>query len=189
MIQYKANKYLDVFDASGVGEDGCFDKSYVEDIQESTELWFNDMCRLFGAKKPKGLKPNVLMKPSISKAQMSEWLFTAIYVLDHCSNPLLSYADRDLKTLKDEKIDDQKKIIELQDRLIGKKEEELKSMKTAVKSELQSYSSVLQKSCVDALEPRKIAAAVVKTVSERKDRSGNVVVFGFPEQDNEVVES
>ena len=82
MIQYKANKYLDVFDASGVGEDGCFDKSYVEDIQESTELWFNDMCRLFGAKKPKGLKPNVLMKPSISKAQMSEWLFTAIYVLE-----------------------------------------------------------------------------------------------------------
>ena len=189
MIQFKANKYLDVFDASGVGEDGCFDKSYVDEIQESTELLFNDMCRMFGAKKPMDLKPNVLMKPSISGAQMSEWLFTAIYVLDHCSNPLLSYADRDVKTLKDEKIVDQKKIIELQDRLIGKKEEELKSMKTAVKSELQSYSSVLQKSCVDALEPRKIAAAVVKTVSEREDRSGNVVVFGVPEQDNEVVES
>ena len=65
-----------------------------------------------------------------------------------------------MKTLKDEKIDEQKKIIELQDRLIDKKEEELKSLKTAMKS----YSSVLQKGCVDALEPQKIAAAVVQTV-------------------------
>ena len=48
--------------------------------------------------------------------------------------------------LKDEKIDGQKKVIELQDRFIDKNEEKLiKSMKTAVKSELQSYSSVLQR--------------------------------------------
>ena len=46
MIQFKANKYLDVFDASGVGEDGCFDKSYVDEMQESTDLLFNDMCSL-----------------------------------------------------------------------------------------------------------------------------------------------
>ena len=54
--------------------------------------------------------------------------------------------------LNDEKIDGQKKVIELQDRFIDKNEEKLiKSIKTAVKSELQPYSSVLQKSSVDEL--------------------------------------
>ena len=147
------------------------------------------MCKMYGVKTPLDLLPNVLTKPSISKAQLSEWLFTTIYILDKCSTPLLSYAARDVKTLKDEKIDDQKKIIELQDKLINKKEEELQSMKTTVKSELQSYSSALQKSCVNALEPQKIAAAVAKTVTDKEDRSGNIVVFGVPEEVNEVVES
>ena len=189
MAQCKADKYLDIFDASGVGEDGCFVDHYVDEIKEASKLLFSDMCKMFGAKEPMDLLPNVLLKPSISKAQLSEWLFTTIYILDRCSIPLLSYAARDVKILKDEKIDDQKKVIELQDKLLGKKEEELQSMKTTVQSELQSYSSVLQKSCVDALEPRKIAAAVAKTVTDKEDRSGNIVVFGVPEEDNEVVET
>ena len=68
-----------------------------------------------------------------------------------------------MKTLKDEKIEDLK-IIKQLDKSIDKYKEELKSMKVAMKSELQSYSLVLQKSCVVALEPLKIAAPVVKTV-------------------------
>ena len=189
MTQCSADKYLDTFDVSGVGEDRIFDEDYVNEVKEASELLFGDMCKMYGVKTPLDLSPNVLTKPSISKAQLSEWLFTTIYILDKCSTPLLSYAARDVKTLKDEKIDDQKKIIELQDKLINKKEEELQSMKTTVKSELQSYSSALQKSCVDALEPQKIAAAVAKTVTDKEDRSGNIVVFGVPEEVNEVVES
>ena len=53
---------------------------------------------------------------------------------------------------------------------------------------MKSYSAVLQKSCTEALAPRKIAAAV-KSVEEKVDRSTNVIVFGVPEENNESVDS
>ena len=108
-------------------------------------------------------------------------------MLDRCSNPLLSYAARDVGELKDEKISEQKKIIQLQDQLICKHEENLQSVKKTVESELRSYSSIVEKSCTEALKPQKLAA-VVKTVTDKEDRSGNIIVFGLPEEKNEVVE-
>ena len=92
-----------------------------------------------------------------------------------------------LEKLKDEKITDQDKIIELQNKLIKKKDEELNVVNT-VSSELKSYSSVLRESCSAALEPRKIVSAVRK-VAEREDRSKNVIVFGVPEEQEETVDN
>ena len=94
----------------------------------------------------------------------------------------------ELEELKSEKIGDQKKIIELQDKLIDKKEEELLSVRKTVESEMKSYSSAVQNGCTKALAPKKIAAAV-KAVSEKEDRSSNIIVFGVPEEDNETVDS
>ena len=93
-----------------------------------------------------------------------------------------------LEKLKDEKITDQSKIIELQNKLIEKKDEELSVVKDTVSTELKSYSSVLRDSCSAALEPRKIASAVRK-VAEGEDRSKNVIVFGVPEEQEEVVDN
>ena len=93
-----------------------------------------------------------------------------------------------LEKLKDEKITDQDKIIELQNKLIKKKDEELNVVKNTVSSELKSYSSVLRESCSAALEPRKIVSAVRK-VAEREDRSKNVIVFGVSEEQEENVDN
>ncbi len=38
------------------------------------------------------LTPDLINKPSVVKAQMAEWLFSAIYLLDQCSLPLMSDA-------------------------------------------------------------------------------------------------
>ena len=46
----------------------------------------------------------------------------------------------------------------------------------------------MQKSCSEALAPRKIAA-VVKSVGEKEDRSKNVFVLGLPEVDSESVDT
>ena len=85
---------------------------------EASKTLFNDMCKMCGVSESRNILPNLLAKSSISKAQLSEWLFSTVYLLDRCSNPLLSYADRDVSELKDEKISEQKKIIQLQDQKI-----------------------------------------------------------------------
>ena len=127
---------------------------------EASKTLFNDLCKMCGVSESRNILPNLLAKSSISKAQLSEWLFSTVYLLDRCSNPLLSYADRDVSELKDEKISEQKKIIQLQDQLIGKHEENLLSVKKTVETELQSYSCVVEKSCTEALKPQKLAAVV-----------------------------
>ncbi len=185
--KFKANKYLEDIAESGIGEDEVFDSDYVKEVLEASKTLFTDMSKMCGVTESQDILPSLLAKQSISKAQLSEWLFSTIYLLDRCCNPLLSYADRDVGVLKDEKIGEQKKIIDLQEQLIAKQEENLQSVKKTVETELRSYSSVVEKSCTEALKPQKLAA-VVKTVTDKEDRSGNIVVFGLPEEENEVVE-
>ncbi len=184
------NRFLENVD-SNVGEDGLFNRAYVKQVNASTRSLFEDMFKIGGVKKSSDLRACNLNKPSITKAMLLEWLETFVYLLDEFSIPLMHFAaDRteELDELKTEKIGDQKKIIELQDQLIDKKEEELLSVRKTVESELKSYSSAVQNTCSEALAPRKLAAAV-KAVSDKEDRSANIIVFGVPEEDDEVVDS
>ena len=192
-MQPLSNKYSDSIDTD-VGEDGLFNGDYVKQVKNAANTLFGDMCKIASVEESSDLQACNLNKPQITKAQLLEWLETTVFLLDCCSLPLLDFATdqkQELDDLKTEKISDQKKIIELQNQLIEKKNAELQTVQQTVKSELQSYSSVLQKKCSDALEPRKIAAAV-KQVEKKEDRSSSVVVFGVPEtevNENEKIES
>ena len=108
------------------------------------------ICVVDGAK---NLNPSTLNKHSVSKAQMAEFLFTAVYLLDHCCLPLMSSATSQLETLQNEKISDQKTIIDLQQDLISKKDEELGEVTKSVEAGLKTDSSALQQSCTKALSP------------------------------------
>ena len=77
---------------------------------------------MYGTIKPMVLMPNFLFKPSISKAQLSVWLITTIYMRLRYSFAVLC-CSRDVKMLKDKDIYVQKKIIGLQDSQIRNKEE------------------------------------------------------------------
>ena len=126
----------------------------------------------------------------LTKGQLSEWLYTAFYLLDRCCLPLMGLAAKQttqIEQLKSQKIHDQEKIIQLQNQLIEKKEEEIKVVKDTVVSELKSYSSVVQESCSAALAPQKIVSAV-KQVNQDADRSRNIIVFGVEEDLNETPE-
>ena len=115
---------------------------------------------------------------------MAEWLFSAIYLLDRCCVPLMSSARSRIEDLQEEKIADQKEVIELQKKLIGKKDGELGHVSKTVEDGLKSYSSVLQQSCTTALSPKNIATAV-KKIAKDDDRSKEVVVFGVDEETGE----
>ena len=68
-------------------------------------------------------------------------------------------------------------MIELQKKLICKKDEGLGHESKTVEDGLKSYSPVLQQSCTTALSPKNIATAV-KKIAKEDDRSKEVVVFG-----------
>ena len=110
----------------------------------------------------------------------------------YCGIPLLDFEFKDLskvEQLKSEKIDDQKRIIAFQDEIKAEKNDKLDSVEKTVESEIKLYPSVIvEKSCSEALAPRKIAA-VVKSVGEKEDRSKNVIVFGVPEEDSKSVDT
>ena len=69
------------------------------------------------------MSPASLNCREIKKKQLAEWLYTAYYLLDRCSLPLMGLAAKQnaqLENSMDEKITDQSKIIELQNKLIEK---------------------------------------------------------------------
>ena len=67
----------------------------------------------------------------------------------------------------------------------------MKSYSTAVKStvqaEMQSYSSVVAKTCSTALAPKKLQA-VVQKVAEKSERSQNVIIYGLKEEPDELLQ-
>ena len=90
-----------------------------------------------------------------------------------------------------EKIRCQDQVIELQDQVIKEKETQLDEFKTTMKTEVKSWSEVLNKNIPQAsnvtVSPKVIESAVKKVVLE-DDRSKNLMVFGVEESDNEDVD-
>jgi hypothetical protein len=86
--------------------------------------------------------------------------------------------------LNDERISDQKKIIELQDKLIKKKDHEVNSVQKTVGTDLNLYSSALKGSCSATPSPVNITSAI-KKVGDADDRKINLVIFGVINGDKE----
>ena len=183
-VQYRTGKYLNEIHETSIGTDNVFCEINVKEVQNSSRLLVNDICKTFGAESLTNLTPAMMNKNTVVKAQMAEWLFSAIYLLEQCSLPLMSNARVQLENLNEEKIEDQKSIIKLQSDLISQKNEELGLVSKTVETELKTYSSALQQSCSTALSPKNIAAAVQK-VAREDDRSKEILVFGVAEEKGE----
>ena len=129
----------------------------------------------------------------VSKDTLCTWLVQVYAILNEYCIPLVECARpvyEECQQLKAEKIKDQSTIIELQEEVIKKKEEELKAVKESVEStvkcEIKSCASAVTNTCVAALTPRKLTAAI-KTVAENEDRKRNIIIYGIKEEENEVI--
>jgi hypothetical protein len=106
-------------------------------------------------------------------------------------------------SVKNQMLESQNTIIQLQSELLKCKNEQLNSLENSVKSsvkssvgesvkaELEMYSAVLTN---NSSESQKIISCetikkVVQTVVQEEDRSKNLMIFGLPEQENEQLES
>ncbi len=124
---------------------------------------------------------------------MTEWLGTAIEILDRAVTQIeaakklesvINCAAVENKSLMNEKIEDQRTIIDLQQKLIEKKDNDFQCIRKTVETEVQSYAAIVETTCEKALAPEKFEK-VVKKVKQSEDRSRNVIIFGLAEETDE----
>ena len=189
------NTYRDVLD-DAMCEDEKFNPVYVEQILGARTRIFDEMCKATGTPDTEynELCSAKFNARSVTKKMLADWLEAVCCIFDEYTTPVLANSLKtaaDLDTMKDEKINDQKKIIDLQEKIIEKKEAELQSVKTVVQttvqSEIKSYSSVLKNTCNKALAPRRMQAAM-KTATEEDGRSKNLIIYGLEEKKEEKLE-
>ena len=184
------NDYIDGCDYT---PDKPFQSDFVEQVTESTGRLFADICvslKLNPDSERQLVQKDKLGIRSVTKDKLIEWLENACYLLDTCSLPLLQKAASLVKRseqLLEEKISDQKSIIDLQKQLLEQKDHGLEGVQSVVENQLSSYSDVLSKNCSNVFNQQKIEKAVRKVV-EKEDRSRNVIMCGIEEKDNEVVQ-
>ena len=127
-----------------VGEDGIFNGDYVKQVEDTTESVFLEMrsaCRVSDSTNFRGC---YLDKTSITKATLVKWLETTVFLLNSCPVPLLDFALEQrnrVEELKSERIADQRKIIDLLEKLIVENDANLQLVQKTVKTEMQLYSS------------------------------------------------
>jgi superfamily I DNA and RNA helicase len=172
-----------------------FKLMYVSQVIAARESIFREMCQELNITKSHYIQACFLNKRSVTKEKLIGWLETECSILDSFSVPLLKNAVRRIDDanerideLQKEKIVDQQTIIKLREQVIKKHSDGLKDVKSTVQTEMKSYSSIVQKTCSSALSTRKIAAAV-KNVTDKDDRSKNVIIYGIEETSGEMLQN
>ena len=128
------------------------------------------------------------------KDDLASWLRDALMLINR-QHAVIKDLSSTAVGLKDEFIDSQRSIVQLQEQLITCKDEQLQLLQNTVTSsvqsvqetvkELKTYSSVVTgQAQIQTLSPQ-ILNNVVKKVVEQEDRSKNVMIFGLPEDIND----
>lgn len=133
------------------------------------------------------------LQKSVNKPAITQWLGSAMDILDRAADQLngaiklesnLSQAQEENRALLAEKVSDQKVVIDLQNKLITSKDQEIASVQECVQKEVRSYASAVQKTCATALAPKIIQNAVKKAnVADQRER--NLIVHGMTEEEGE----
>ena len=125
-VQYRAHKYLEELYEPNISEDHHFGEDNLQEVHKAFRAMFTDIRRVSGWDEPQKLYPEVQNKNAFVKDQMAERLFPTIYLVDHCSLlSMFSVKSTKYKNFREEKIRDKKEDIELQKKLIRKKDKEL----------------------------------------------------------------
>ena len=173
--------------------DDPFNPRHAEQVSRALYDLLTDMSVVSGIKTYNDLTPQNLNKRSVSKEKLCQWASAFAQMMNKFANPHLQMAVERLDKINAELLEEKKTVIDLQSKLIEKRDEELSSLRAAVKdevksvqevveTEMKSYSSALTKTCAAALAPQKIRAAV-KTVSDKEDRGRNVIIYGLEDSD------
>ncbi len=100
------------------------------------------------------------------------------------SQELLKCAATDLDVLKCGQLQNQSKLLSVQDELIAKKSDQLEAVTTTVEEKLCSWTDVVKKNTTQSLSSsnQKKMKQVIQSAIKDSDREGNVMMFNVPEE-------
>ncbi len=173
------------------------DTQNVDTVRKDVNIFLEEACLELEVPSIGDLSPTRV--PKLLKDTMAKLFYRSLLLLEEFVGVTTTDFKAATNTVKAQMIESQKTIIQLQSDLIECKNEQVESMKAAVKSsvgesvkaEFQSYSSVLQKNCqqpTTSLNSEDLKK-VVHTVVKEEDRSRNLMIFNLPENDNEDLNS
>ena len=130
------------------------------------------------------------------KETICRWALEAVDVITS-QNEVISQLKDIVEAFKTDALVDKAKIVKLQDKLLENKDEQIKTLESAVEKtvhntverEIKSYSEVVSKSSTEGpvVTPEHLKLAV-KNAMKEEDRSRNVIVFGLREEEGEQVD-
>ena len=121
-----------------------------------------------------------LTKPT--KDSLAALIQNMTNVLSRSKN-LLRSAAVTFDKLKNEQISNQNSMLKLQNELLDCKSEQLSAVETTVKSEIKSFSDIVQQNSNKTITPAKLKTAV-ESVVQKEDRSRNLMIFGLEEEED-----
>jgi hypothetical protein len=162
-------------------------------VNEDVNLWIGRTLAKLGCADVSEVTVSKCKAPV--KDDLAAWLKEALSLINRQQDAIKEFS-RSTVELKDDFIDSQESIVELQKQVIACKDEQLQllqktvtssvqSVEETVKQELKTFSSaVTAQSQSPTLSP-KVLNNVVRQVVEQEDRSRTIMVFGLPEDPNE----
>ena len=91
-MQINHPTYLTGVERSGIGKDGVFCSDYVNLVRTASSKLTRDMVNMSKCHVASCIVPSMLNCREIKKEQLAEWLYTAYYLLEQCSLPLMGLA-------------------------------------------------------------------------------------------------
>ena len=127
-----------------------------------------------------------LNKPQTTKETLVKMVLNLTEVLCESRAQLKTAASR-ISELSADQLANQKKVIEMQDKLIEKQSEHVEAVKATVTSEIKSFSDVVKQSSVGKMSPKALQSTIITTI-EKQDRDKSLMVFGLEERDDDIPE-
>ena len=167
-----------------------FNANELSDLEATQEVWIETAMKELKCEDQENLTAELFMR--LTKPVLSRWMGEARDIMCRQRETMEELKDI-IGAMKTEALGDKARVIKLQEELLARKEEQLASLQTAVrtsvqdsvKTEIRTYGDALKKPSEAAPISTAAFKKVVKDVIEDEDRSKNIMVFGLAEDDGE----
>ena len=155
-------------------------------VKQECVYFLNESLRELGLSRFTDISLSVLKKQN--KDAMAEMLLTAMCCLNDLTSSVTDFSNS-TGSIKSDLCEAQRTIIKLQGELLACRNEEVQQLKsaveetvkTSVKQEMRTYSSVVEASVIKSEVSASSIQKVIQTVADEESRAMNVMVFGLKE--------
>ena len=163
-----------------------FDVDELDEVEAAQRQWIEEAKKELKCTEEDNLTADLFNK--LNKPVLCRWLEEARDTMCR-QREMMESMKEVIGTMKTEALGDKATVIKLQSELLERKEEQLASLQTAVrtsvqdvKTEIRTYSDALNKPTSAAAISTGAFKKVVKEVMAEEDRSKNLMVFGLAEE-------